>query len=448
MSLLSPPVSRSNGPAVGRFRWTILAALFGATTINYMDRFTLGFLKPTLVRDLHWTETDFGNVVFSFQLAYALGLLLVSRFIDKVGVKAGLAVVSILCALAAASHSLAATVAGFCVARFALGFAEAGTWPGCVKTVSEWFPPRERAIGTGLVNAGSSVGATLAPLILANLLRFVAWPFVFLFNAALNVIWCVAWVIGYQPPERHARLSAAERAYIRAEGADGTEPAPVPEPPRVSWWQLFRFRQTWGFVLAKGLSDPVWWFYLFWVPGFLAKQYGLDSGDAAATASALKYPVLAIYLIADAGSVAGGWIALRLIQRGWTVNRARKTVMLGCALCVAPVVCVSQPIGLWFSVLLIGLAAASHQAFSANLFTVATDTAPRHAVSSVAGLGGMAAAIAGMFVAKFVGYILDHTHNSYVIPFAIASGAYLVALAVLQALVPRLEPMVLKRDIA
>ena len=421
----------------GRFRWVILGALFCATTINYMDRFLLGVLKPTIVQDLHWTETDYANVVFSFQLAYALGLLVVSRVIDRLGVRTGMALVVGMCAIAAASHSLVSTVMGFCLARFALGIGESGAWPGSAKTVSEWFPRKERAIGMGVVNAGSSVGATVTPLVVPLILKLVAWPFAFLFTAGLQLTWLCGWLVGYRNPDQHPWLKKSELAYIRSD----------PDPPqgKVSWLQLFQHRQTWAFLLAKGLSDPVWWFYLFWAPGFLAEKYDLTRSSAAMSAAAMALPVTVIYVMADIGSVSGGWLSMRLINRGWSINAARKTVMLGCALCVMPVFLVTHQIGLWPSVLLIGLAAASHLGFSANLFTVATDTVPKHAVSSVAGIGGVAAAIGGMFIAKLVGYVLDATH-SYTIPFAIGSCAYLVALGTLHLLLPRLEPMKLEES--
>lgn len=435
--IVSPPSPAPTASAtrVGWFRWVILGSLFCATTINYMDRFLLGVLKPTIMQDLHWSETDYANVVFCFQLAYAIGLISVSRVIDRLGVRWGMALVVGMCAIAAASHSFVSTVLGFCLARFALGIGESGCWPGCAKTVSEWFPRKERAVGMGVVNAGSSVGATITPLIVPLILKLVAWPFVFLFTAALDVLWVCGWLLGYRSPEKHPWLKKSELAYIRSD--------PNPPTGQVSWLQLFRHRQTWAFLLAKGLSDPIWWFYLFWVPGFLAKQYNLTTASAASSAAAMALPVMVIYIMADIGSVSGGWLSMRLINRGWSINAARKTVMLGCALCVTPVFLVSQQIGLWPSVFLIGLAAASHLGFSANLFTVATDTVPKQAVSSVAGIGGMAAAVGGMFIAKLVGYVLDTTH-SYVIPFAIASVVYLLALGLLHLLLPNLEPMKLE----
>ncbi len=424
-------------PSPGNFRWVILTILFGATTINYIDRFLLGVLKPTIVQDMHWTETDYANVVFCFQLAYAIGLLFVSRLIDRIGVRAGLALVVGMCAVATASHSLVSSAMGFCLARFALGFGEAGTWPGCVKTIGEWFPKKERALGNGVINAGSSVGATVTPLVVPVILKLVAWPLTFLFTASLDVIWFCVWLIFYRTPDKHPWLKKSELAYIRSDVN--------PPTGNVSWLQLFRHRQTWAFLMAKGLSDPVWWFFLFWIPGFLAKQYNLASGSAAHSAEAMALPVMVIYIMASGGSIGGGWLSMRLISRGWSVNAARKTVMLGCALCVVPVFTVLYPIGLWPSVLLIGLAAAAHLGFSANLFTVATDTVPKQAVGSVAGIGGLAAAVFAMFNAKLVGFVLDKTH-SYAIPFIIASSSYLVALGILHLLLPKLEPMKLEES--
>ena len=451
---MSDPISTDAHSSPGRVRWVILAMLLGATTINYMDRFTLGVLKTTLMSDLHWTEGDYANVVFCFQLAYAIGLVTVSRVVDWIGTRFGLALVVFMCGLAAASHSLislvptdgvisfgavtmSATVVFMCVARFALGFGEAGTWPACIKTVGEWFPRKERSVGTGVVNAGSAVGATVTPLLIPLILSVVAWPFVFLVTASLDLVLLMVWLTFFRTPDHHPRLTAKELAYIRSD--------PNPPQGKISWHQLFGHRQTWAFVVAKGLSDPIFWFYLFWVPGFLAKQYGLAGAGAAATAKAMALPVMVIYIMADAGSVTGGWLSMKLINRGLSINAARKTVMLGCALCVLPVPLVTQAIGLWPSVLLIGLAAAAHLGFSANLFTVATDTVPKQAVGSLAGLGGMAAAVGGMFIAKLVGWILDTT-GSYVVPFVIAACVYPIALGILHALLPHLEPMRFKEE--
>ena len=428
----------SQDPVVGRFRWVIVAALFALATITYMDRFLLGVLKPTIVRDLHWTETDYANVVFCFQLAYAIGLLGVSRAIDWLGVRSGMMLVVALCAAAAASHSLVRSVIGFCFARFALGFGESGTWPGCIKSIGEWLPRKERALGNGLVNAGSSVGATVTPLLVPLLLRLVTWPFTFLFLAALDLFWLAAWFFKYRSPDRQPRLTSTERAYIHSDRdvPSGTIP----------WRELFVHRQTWAFLLAKGLTDPVWWFFLFWVPGFLAERYGRQGVSVANSSTAMAVPVMVIYAMSSVGSIGGGWLSMKLIEQGWTINVARKSVMLFCAICVTPIFAVSHDIGLWPSVFLIGLAGAAHLGFSSNLFTVATDTVPSHAVGSVVGIGGMAAAIGAMMNAKLTGYILDRTH-SYAVPFAIASVSYLLGLGILHLLLPRLEPMRLRGEL-
>ncbi|MDR3736361.1 MAG: MFS transporter [Acidobacteriaceae bacterium] len=425
----------TDSQVVGRLRWMILGMLFFAATINYMDRFLLGMLKPTIMQDLHWKEMDYANVVFSFQLAYAVGLLVMGRIIDKIGVRLGMTAVVAMCALAAASHGFVRSAIGFCLARAALGFGESGTWPGCVKAIGEWFPPKERAFGNGVVNAGSSVGATITPFAVPLILKLVAWPVTFVFVAMQDVLWLFIWLVSYRSPSHHPWLKKSELAYIRS-GNDQPQ-------GEVSWWQLFEHRQTWAFLTAKGLTDPVWWFFLFWMPGFLAKQYNLTRTTAASSAAAMALPVMVIYIMASSGSVGGGWLSMNLISRGWSVNKARKLVMLGCALCVVPVFAVSFHLGLWPSVLLIGMASAAHLGFSANLFTVATDTVPRHAVGSVTGIGGVAAALGAMFNAKMIGFVLDKTH-SYAIPFAIASVSYIIALGILHLLLPRLEPMQLK----
>jgi ACS family hexuronate transporter-like MFS transporter len=435
MIAASQQVGSDSAESGGHLRWIVLGVIFCATTINYMDRFIVGVLKPTIVAELRWSETDYANVIFCFQLAYAIGLVTIGPLLDRIGARRGMMVVVGMCALAAASHSLVATVIGFGIARFALGFGESGTWPGCVKVISEWFPRKERSIGTGVMNAGSSVGATITPFVVPVLLQFVRWPFVFLCTASLDVAWLIGWALWYRAPEHDPKLSPTELAYIRSD--------PTLPQPKLPWLQLFRHRQTWAFLLGKGLSDPIWWFYLFWVPGFLVSQYHLVGNSAMDSAKALAVPVMVIYLMADVGSVGGGWLSTRLIGRGWSINAARKTVMLGCVVCVLPVVFVNFQIGLWPSVFLIGLAAAAHLGFSANLFTIATDTVPKRAVSSVAGIGGLAAAVGGMVIAKIVGFVLDTTH-SYLVPFLLAALAYPVALACVHFLLPKLEPMKLE----
>jgi ACS family hexuronate transporter-like MFS transporter len=435
---------------VGRYRWGICALLFLATTLNYIDRQVIGILKPELTRRLGWTEIDYSNIIFAFQIAYAIGYAGAGRFIDYVGVRIGYAVVVLCWSLAAMAHGLNGfippdlrlggwvewagrvglgavpmTVAGFCAARFALGLAEGGNFPAAIETVSEWFPQKERALATGLFNAGCNVGALVAPAVVPLIVARYNWPAAFLITAPLAAVWLVAWWWLYRSPDRHPHLSATELAYIRSDPPD-----PV---VKVSWLALLRYRQTWAFVVGMFLSGPIWWFYLFWIPDFLHKRHGLDLVH-------LGPPLITIYLMTDVGSIGGGWLSSWLLKRGWSVNAARKTALLICALCVVPVFAASSVSNLWVATVLIGLAASAHQGFSANLFTLVSDTAPKQLVSSIVGIGGMAAAIGGMFIAKLAGYILEWT-GSYMPLFVIASCAYVVNVGIIHALNPRLEPM-------
>jgi ACS family hexuronate transporter-like MFS transporter len=403
-------------------RWWICGLLFLASTINYMDRAVIGVLKPTLQKELGWNEIDFSNVIFWFQVAYAAGYLLAGRLMDLIGVRLGYALAVAFWSAAAMAHAAARTVLGFSAARFGLGFPEGGNFPAAIKTVSEWFPRKERAFATGLLNAGSSVGAIVTPLIVPWITLRLGWRAAFILTGALGFAWTIAWMLLYQQPQHHPRVTKSELMLIQAD---------PPDPPaRLSWIALLQFPGTWAFIAGMCLTSPIWWFYLYWVPGFLDKQYGLDL-------TTMGPPLVAIYLLSDFGSIAGGWLSSRLIRRGWSVNAGRKLAMLICALCVLPVFFAAKATGLWTAVLLIGLAAAAHQGWAANLYTLVSDTMPRHAVSSVVGIGGTAGSVAGMFFAKFVGYVLDRTGN-YFLLFGVASCAYLVALAVIQGILPRI----------
>jgi ACS family hexuronate transporter-like MFS transporter len=323
------------------------------------------------------------------------------------------------------AHGLARTVTGFGLARFGLGLAEGGNFPGAIKSVGEWFPRRERALATGIFNAGSNVGALITPIAVPWITIRYGWPAAFYVTGAVGFVWLAAWWILYRSPESHPRVTPAELAHIRSD---------PPDPPaRIPWLSLLRHRQTWAFAVAMFLVSPVWWFYLYWIPGFLRDRYALDLVS-------VGWPLVTIYLMTDVGSIGGGWLSSSLLKRGWSVNAARKTALLACALCVVPIIAASQIGGLWPATLLIGLAASAHQGFSANLYTLVSDTVPRQAVSSVVGIGGMAGAVGGMFIAQLTGYVLKAT-GSYVVPFAIAGCAYLVALAVVHLMLPRLEPM-------
>ena len=407
----------------GYVRWTVCALLFLATTINYIDRQILGILAPTLQKEIGWNEIQYANIVTAFYAAYALGLLAVGRLLDRIGTKIGYAASIIWWSLAAMATALARTPFGFGVARFGLGLGEAGNFPAAIKTVAEWFPKRERAFATGLFNSGSNVGAIVAPAMVPWLALNYGWQSAFVVTGAIGFLWLVLWLVFYQPVERHPRLGAKELSWIRSDPAEPATP--------VSWLRLLRLKQTWAFSIAKFLTDPIWWFYLFWVPKFLNEKYGLTLGQLGA-------PLITIYLVADVGSIGGGWLSSMLIRRGWTVNAARKTAMLICALCIVPIVFASQVRDVWSAVALISLAAAAHQGWSANLFTTVSDTFPRRAVGSVVGVGGMFGAIGGMCIATITGFVLQFT-GSYHSVFIMAGSAYLVALAVAHVLAPRLE---------
>jgi ACS family hexuronate transporter-like MFS transporter len=409
---------------VGRFRWVVCALLFFATTINYIDRQVLGILAPDLQRSIGWSESEYGYIVTAFQAAYAIGLLASGRLLDVMGTRLGYAVAIVLWSLAAMGHALARSAFGFGFWRFLLGLGEGANFPAAIKTVAEWFPKKERAFATGIFNAGTNVGAVVAPAVVPFIALTYSWQWAFILTGAIGFLWLVIWWWVYRPPEEHPRLSRAEFAYIRR---DAEEPA-----TRIPWLSLARHRQTWAFALGKFMTDPIWWFYLYWLGKFLNEKHGV-------TLAKVGPPLIVIYLIADVGSIGGGWLSSYLIKRGWSINAARKTTMLLCALCVVPVVFATQTTSLWTAVVLIGLAASAHQGWSANLFTLASDMFPRRAVGSVVGFGGMAGAVGGMFIATAVGHLLQLT-GSYVPVFLGAGAIYLLALGLIHVLVPTLEP--------
>jgi ACS family hexuronate transporter-like MFS transporter len=425
----TPPVISTTadlgGPAraAGYFRWVICALLLLGTTKNYMDRQVMSVLKPTLQHDLGWNEIDYGNLVLSFQLAYAFGMVLIGRLIDRLGTRVGYAVTMVGWSLASMAHGAVSSLGGFVVARFALGFGEAGDFPASMKATSEWFPKKERALAVGIFNAGTNVGAALAPLVVSWVVFRWQWRAAFFVVGGLGFVWLALWLWIYRRPEDHPLCSPEELKYIRSD--------PTPSPDKVPWLTLLPHRQTWAFALGKFITDPIWWFFLFWIPDFLKRQHGLDLYHAG-------LPILVIYAIGDAGSVGGGWLSSFLIHRGKSVNFARKTALLVCALSVVPIIFAPGLHSTWGAILLLGLAAAAHQGFSANLFTLPSDTFPSKAVASVVGIGGMAGAIGGMMIAVIVSHLLQWT-GSYTIPFFIAGFAYIVALGVIQFLTPKLE---------
>ena len=406
------------------FRWVICALLLLGTTKNYMDRWVLSLLKTTLQHDFGWNEINYSDVVLAFQAAYAVGMLAAGRFIDRVGTRLGYAIVMVFWSLASMAHAAANSLSSFFAARIALGLGESGVFPASIKAVAEWFPAKERALATGIFNAGTNVGVILAGLSVPWITHHFGWRWAFVIIGSLGFAWLALWLLLYQKPEDHPRCSKAELEYIRGDSPEPTE--------KIKWLRLLPFRQTWAYACGKFLIDPVWYFYLFWMPDFLERRYGIHLGQ-------IGPPIVVIYLISDVGSVAGGWLSSFMIRRGFSVNAGRKVAMLVCAISVVPIVFAYRVSGLWPAVLLIGLATAGHQGFSANLYTLTSDLFPKRAVASVAGIGGMAGAVGGMLIAKIVGYVLQWT-GSYRIPFFIAGAAYLVALVVIHVLTPRMEP--------
>ena len=416
-------------PQKTHVRWMICALLFFATTINYIDRAVLGILKPLLDDDLKWTQVDYGWVVTAFQITYAAGYVLAGRLIDRIGVQLGFSLAVGLWSAAAMAHAFVHSVLGFGVARAALGLAEGGSFPAAIKTIAEWFPKEQRALATGIFNAGSNVGAIMCPLVVPWLAGHWGWQGAFLATGMVGFFWLAAWGGFYRAPDRHPWIRAAELAYIRKD---------PPDPPaRIAWLELLGHRQTWAFMVGMAASSPIWWFYIFWAPDFLKNHFALGVEQS-------SLPLMTIFFASSFGGIGGGWLSSFLLRRGWTLNAARKSALLVCALCVAPVFLTPLVHTVWLAISLVALAAAAHCGFAANLFTLVSDTVPRKAVSSVVGIGGMAGSLAGMFFAQLVARILDATHNNYLVPFAIAAAAYLTALAIMHALLPRWEPMQLR----
>jgi MFS transporter, ACS family, hexuronate transporter len=420
---------------IGKYRWTVVALLFFATTINYLDRQIIGLLKPTLEKVFSWNETDYANIVMAFTSAYALGLLVFGRFVDTIGTKVGYTVSIIAWSIAAMLHAAATSTLGFLGARAFLGLGEAGNFPVAIKSVAEWFPKKERAFATGIFNSGSNIGAVVAPIAVPWLLGMYGWEMAFIATGAVGFIWLIFWLIYYEIPARQQRLSKPEFDYIHSDTDENTEGAN--EKP-VSWLSLFGIRQTWTFVFGKMLTDPIWWFFLFWLPSYFATRFQLD----------LKKPSLELIIVYTAttiGSIGGGYLSGYFIKKGWAVFRARKTAMLIFACCVVPIVLVQYATNKWQAVALISLAAASHQAWSANIFTTASDMFPKKALSSVVGIGGMAGSVGGILFPLFIGWVLDKykllgdINIGYNIIFVICGCAYLLAWGVMHLFSPKME---------
>ena len=408
------------------YRWTICALLFAATTVNYIDRQVLGILAPVLQDEIGWSERDYGAIVSWFSLAYAFGLLGMGRLIDRIGVRRGFAFAVVAWSIAAIAHALARTAGGFSIARAALGLGEAGNFPAAIKTVAEWFPKKERALATGIFNSGTNVGAIVAPLIVPFITIQWGWRWAFIITGTFGFVWLAFWLALYKNPEEHARMAPSELAHIRSDPPESNEP--------ISWLKLLSYRQTWAFLIGKGMTDPVWWFYLFWLPKFLDSEYGIQLAGLAA-------PLVVIYLVADVGSVGGGWLSSALIARGASVNRGRKLAMLAAALLIVPTMFAPHAGSMWVAVAIVSVAAAAHQWWSANIFTTASDMFPRRAVASVVGIGGFAGAMGGFFFQRLTGYVLDVTGSNYNLIFVFCGLTYVSALLIMHLLVPRLEPV-------
>jgi ACS family hexuronate transporter-like MFS transporter len=417
----SPPAAAASSTAIGGTRWIVVALLFAAVALSYIDRQVLSVLKPTLQHQYGWSETGYGNVVFWFQAAYGLGYIAFGRIVDRIGARLGYAVAVTLWTVGHMAHALVTTTLGFAIVRIPLALGESGAFPSSLAAVAEWFPTKERALAIGLFNAGSNVGAILAPLIVPAITLAFGWRMAFVLTGLLTVIWLAVWLVFYRRPREHRGVSARELAHIESD--------PVEPHAPMSYADLFRQRQTWAYIAGRFLIDPIWWTFLFWLPDFFGKTYGLDL-------KSYGPPLVAIYVLADVGSIAGGWGSSTLLGQGLSLNLSRKFAMLACALAVVPVAFAVGAANLWLAVGLIGLACAGHQGFSANLYALPSDLFPRWAAGSVVGLGGAAGAVGGMLMAQFAGWVLQHI-GSYRPIFLVAAGAYLIALAVVHLLVPK-----------
>lgn len=409
----------SHGRHTSNARWIICGLLFLAATVNYADRQVIGILKPTLQLQLHWNELDYAHIIFAFQFAYALGYLLVGRLMDRTGSYRGFTMAVVFWSLAEMAHAVARSVTGFGMARSALALGEGGSFPASMKTVAEWFPENERALATGIFNAGTNIGAVVAPFTVPWITLRYGWRWAFLATGALGFAWVALWLVGYHLAEKSIHRGALSASPVGESNFDRQESLHRP-----SWAHLLTRREVWAIAIGKLLTDPVWFLYLFWIPDFLNKTRGLGLLN-------LGLPLVVIYLASDVGSVAGGWLSGALIRRGWAVLTARKTAMFVCACGVLPILFAVRASSLWLAVGLVGLAAACHQGWSANIYTLVSDMFPRQEVGSVVGIAGMAGAGGSMVIAEVVGLILESTHSYYSI-FAMASGTYLVALGVIQ----------------
>ena len=412
----------------GRYRWTICSLLFFATTINYLDRNILGILAPTLQKEIGWTPIEYGYIGTAFQAAYAIGLAVFGWFVDKYGTKIGYAFSIAGWSIAAMAHALASTVLGFGIARFFLGLSESGNFPSAIKATAEWFPKKERALATGIFNSGANIGAVVAPAVVPWLTLTFGWQAAFLATGATGFVWLILWMVFYERPEAARKVSKEEMAYILSD-------PPEPESEKIPWLQLLKHRQTWAFVVGKFLTDPVWWFYLYWLGLYLNNNFGV-------TLTHLGLPLIVIYTMTTVGSIGGGYLSGAMIKRGMAIDKARRITMLIFAVLVVPVVTAANISSMWLAVGIIGLATAAHQGWSANIFTTASDMFPKKVLGSVVGLGSFAGSLGGMIFLTSAGYIVEATGN-YTILFIICGSAYLLALGLMTLLTANTRPIVL-----
>ena len=427
--------------AIGKYRWTICSLVFFATTVNYLDRAVISLLKPYIAQDFKWDKiaeaANYANIEIAFKIAYAFGMLGAGRFIDKMGTKIGYAVATALWSVAAVCHALATGVGGFSIARVFLGITESGNFPAAIKATAEWFPKKERALATGIFNSGSNIGAIIAPLTVPFIATNWGWQWAFILTGAVGFIWLILWFIFYEVPSKQARLSQEEFDYIHSDKDEVQED----NSPKLSWAKLLTFKQTWAFAIGKFLTDPIWWFYLFWLPDFLKKQYHLTNEGVA-------FPTALVYIIASFGSVFGGYLPMKLMDTGMPVFKARKTSMLIYAFCVTPIVFaqLAGSVNMWLAVLVIGFAAAAHQAWSANIFTTVSDMFPKKSTASVTGIGGLFGGLGGIMLSAlvqkrmFVYYeSIGQIQTAYYIMFFICGAAYLTGWLIMHFLVPKMK---------
>lgn len=428
------------GKSIGNYRWSVCALLFFATTINYLDRQVLGLLKPFLEVEFGWSETDYSYIVMAFSASYAVGLVGFGRIIDKIGTRLGYTISITVWSLAAMAHALVRSTAGFAFARGLLGIGESGNFPAAVKTVSEWFPKRERALATGIFDSGANIGACIAPILVPWLLGAYGWQFAFLITGLAGFIWLLAWRLLYERPEKHRKVTAAELEYIRIDDEPQQKTASAERLDNRTWTKLFTLRPTWAFIVGKFLTDPIWYFFMFWLPSYFSTTFQLDLKKPG-------LPLVVVYSAATIGAIGGGLLSSWLIKKGWTVAKSRKAALLTAAICVMPVMAARFVSDMWTVVALLSIAIAGNAAWSANIYTIVSDMLPKKAVSSVIGIGGMAGAIGGVLFPLFIGYTLDFYKAAgnmvagYNLIFAVCGLSFLLAWLIIHKITPRFKPV-------